>query len=138
MRGLRTRSGRPVMLMVTGVLALVLAACGDDGDGGGDDGAADGGEAATEVTFEGTDELAFVPDTATVAAGEEVTVNLECGPSIEHTFLIEGVEGDAVIAECAADGTGSGTVTLEAGEYRFYCDVPGHEEAGMEGTITAS
>ncbi len=137
MRGLRTRSGRPVMLMLTGVLALVLAACGGDGDGEGDDGAADGG-AATEVTFEGSDELAFDPEAATVAAAEEVTVNLECGPSIEHTFLIEGVEGDAVIAECAADGTGNGTVTLEAGEYRFYCNIPGHAEAGMEGTLTAS
>ena len=34
------------------------------------------------------------------------------------------------------DGSGEFTI-LPAGEYAFYCTVPGHREAGMEGTLTA-
>jgi uncharacterized cupredoxin-like copper-binding protein len=29
-----------------------------------------------------------------------------------------------------------GEIDLAAGEYVFYCDVPGHRDAGMEGTLT--
>jgi uncharacterized cupredoxin-like copper-binding protein len=30
------------------------------------------------------------------------------------------------------------TVTLKKGTYEFYCPVPGHEQAGMKGTLTVS
>ena len=31
--------------------------------------------------------------------------------------------------------TDTGTYPLEAGEYDFFCDIPGHRGQGMEGTI---
>jgi len=30
------------------------------------------------------------------------------------------------------------TATLKKGRYEFYCSVPGHEQAGMKGTLTIS
>ena len=33
-------------------------------------------------------------------------------------------------------GTSSFTVTLRPGKYTYYCQVPGHEQAGMKGTLT--
>ena len=33
-------------------------------------------------------------------------------------------------------GTKSVVLTLKKGTYTFYCTVPGHREAGMEGTLT--
>src|SRR5262249_28208667 len=35
-------------------------------------------------------------------------------------------------------GTSTVTATLKKGKYTFYCTVPGHEAAGMKGTLTVS
>jgi len=35
-------------------------------------------------------------------------------------------------------GTSTVTARLKAGKYEFYCSVPGHEAAGMKGTLTIS
>jgi uncharacterized cupredoxin-like copper-binding protein len=55
---------------------------------------------------------------------------------IFHTFVIENVNGDEVVASARAGETDRGGVELEPGDYTFYCDVPGHRAAGMEGTLT--
>ena len=122
---------RPLSALLL-VLALALAACG--GGDGGDAGDSGDGAASGEVAVTGTDELKFEPSELRAAAGE-VSVELTCESGIEHNFLIEE-SGDELIAECAAGETGSGTVELEAGDYTFYCNIPGHREAGMEGTLT--
>lgn len=116
------------------VATVALAACGggDDqaaGNGGGGGGTSDGGV----VEVAGTDALAFEPEQLTAAAGE-VTVELTSGEGVLHTFVID--QTDEVVVEAAAGETATGTVDLDAGEYTFYCDVPGHREAGMEGTLT--
>lgn len=50
---------------------------------------------------------------------------------IRHTFLIEGTN---VKLEVPASKERRVEVELAAGDYRFYCDVPGHER--MEGVLT--
>jgi plastocyanin len=35
-------------------------------------------------------------------------------------------------------GTKSFKVTLTAGKYTYYCSVPGHRQAGMQGTLTVT
>jgi plastocyanin len=34
------------------------------------------------------------------------------------------------------NGVSSVTVAVKPGKYRYYCSVPGHEAAGMKGTLT--
>lgn len=126
---------------------LLLAACGGDGDGEGD--------ASTELTVEGTNELRFEPDEYTIPAGEEVTVELTAD-GVEHDFVIEDAadvaevggddeehemddvpEGDVEVVHADAGSTATGTVTVnEAGTYEVYCAIPGHREAGMIATLT--
>ena len=50
---------------------------------------------------------------------------------IRHTFVIDGTN---VKLEVPASKQRRVEVELAAGEYRFFCDVPGHER--MEGILT--
>ena len=97
-------------------------------DAGTDDAAAAAGGA---VTFVGTDTVTWESATASTAAGgNELT--LTCGEAVPHGLAIEGVQGGAQLAACGE----TATVELAAGDYTFFCTVPGHREAGMEGTLT--
>lgn len=116
-------------------LALLLVACsGQEEPDDGATGSASGGGSTMEVV--GTDGLSFEPEQVTVTAGE-VTVELTAEPAVEHNVVIEGVAGEEPVVEAAAGETAIGTASLEAGSYTFYCSVPGHREAGMEGTLEA-
>ncbi|MEX2549982.1 MAG: cupredoxin domain-containing protein [Nitriliruptoraceae bacterium] len=90
---------------------------------------------AEELTVEMT-EMAFEPATLEVTAGEPVNLTVANVGQAFHDLTIDeldlqlGVEpGETVTAGLEAD---------EPGEYRYYCSVPGHASAGMEGTLTVS
>jgi len=54
-----------------------------------------------------------------------------------HNLHITGPGvGDVETPNIAPDGTASLTVTLESGEYEFYCATQDHKAAGMDATIT--
>ncbi len=86
------------------------------------------------VSVTGTDGLAFEPAALSVAAGE-VTIELASQPATPHTFTIEEL-GDREVVRADGGQTASGTIELEPGTYTFYCSIPGHRPAGMEGTLT--
>jgi len=80
--------------------------------------------------------LAFSSDTATAKAGE-VTVDFTNPQALTHDVAIEDSAGKTIgKTELIAEGSDSEVVDLEPGEYTFYCTVPGHREAGMEGKLT--
>ena len=124
---------------VTSIGALVIAGAvvggcgGDDGDSGGDDGLSTGsGAGGDTVTVVAQDSLSFDQDSYSAGAGE-VTIDYEDSGNLAHTLLIEGVDAFKLSVSSNGD-TDEGTVELEPGEYRIYCDVPGHES--MEATLT--
>ncbi|MEX0992888.1 MAG: plastocyanin/azurin family copper-binding protein [Solirubrobacterales bacterium] len=56
---------------------------------------------------------------------------------IDHDLAIEGEGTKGTKTPLIAPGEGGKlTVDLEPGQYRLYCTVPGHEEAGMELDLT--
>jgi nitrite reductase (NO-forming) len=60
--------------------------------------------------------------------------NIESGT---HDLQIHGISGFQV--EVSGEGsTASGKVQLKKGTYDYYCSIPGHEAAGMKGTLTVS
>jgi uncharacterized cupredoxin-like copper-binding protein len=145
-----------VAFLVLSLAALTLVACGGGGDdsssttatnGGGETTAAAGGGgkeeggaggSASTLTFEADPggNLAYTATSATAKAGK-VTVEFDNPQSLTHDVQIEDSSGKEVGGtELIADGSDSATVDLEPGTYTFYCSVPGHREAGMEGTLT--
>ena len=114
----------------TFVLAVPFAACGGD-DGGTADPPSTGGGGGSELVVHGKDTLKFDKDSYTAAAGE-IDVKLVNDGSVNHTLLIKDVDD----FKLNVPGTDEGSVELEAGTYTLYCDVAGHEAAGMEAELT--
>jgi plastocyanin len=100
--------------------------------------AAGGGKPAVEkngtleVDADPNGQLAFVTDAAQGKPGE-ITVKMANKSGTPHDIVIDGkgkgevVKGGAV-SQFKADFT--------AGSYTFYCSVPGHRQAGMQGKLT--
>lgn len=95
--------------------------------------ASGGGTLKIETASSG---LAFSSDTAESEAGE-VTVDFNNGQSVPHDVAFEDSSGKTVgQTEVIAEGEDSAVVNLKPGTYTFFCTIPGHREAGMEGTLT--
>lgn len=128
---------------IVAVIGLAVAACGGDG---GETVAPPASESqAPEGAQEGTElQLAADPDGALVYTSTElaappgvVSIVLTNDSSVPHNVAIE--KDDEVLASgeiFSGGGTRTTTADLAAGTYTFFCEVPGHREAGMEGTLT--
>jgi plastocyanin len=139
-------------LLALALAATALVACGsDDGSttttGGETTGgaAAEGGEKAgggkaaggSTVEFEADPNggLAYTTTEATAEAGE-TTIAFNNPQGLTHDVAIEDSSGQTVgQTELIGEGETSAKVNLKPGKYTFYCSVPGHREAGMEGTL---
>ena len=73
----------------------------------------------------------------TAKVGQAVTVNLQNAGALEHSLVIDAL--NVKLEHVQAGQTGSITFTpTAAGTFDFYCNVPGHKEAGMKGTLTVT
>src|SRR4051812_12524416 len=55
---------------------------------------------------------------------------------LPHNVRIEQGETELGGTKTVTHATTKAFVTLKPGSYHFYCSVPGHEDAGMQGTLT--
>ncbi len=135
-------------LLVLALVAAALVACGDDDSTTttttsetSSGAAAEGGEKAgggATLAFEAdpSGELAYTSTSETSGAGE-VTIDFKNPQGLSHDVAIEDSGGKTVAqTDVIGEGETSTKANLKAGEYTFYCSVPGHREAGMEGTLT--
>ena len=73
----------------------------------------------------------------TAKAGN-VTIDFNNPQPLGHDVNIEAEGGEELGGtEIITEGSATATVKgLKPGKYTFFCSVPGHREAGMEGTLT--
>ncbi|MGQ0605144.1 MAG: cupredoxin domain-containing protein [Anaerolineales bacterium] len=116
---------RTLIIAAGFVLALVLASC---------------GPSTLNVTVKAGESggaMSYDPVTLTAQVGQPVSIKFENVGALEHTFLIDelNVKSDKV----QPGQTATLTFTPDtAGTYMIYCDVLGHKEAGMVGTLTVN
>ena len=96
--------------------------------------------AAETVSLEANPEgqLKYNKTSLTAKAGK-VSIAFTNAAPVEHNVTIESASGEPVGGTPTFKG-GSKTVSLnlKPGTYKFFCSVPGHRMAGMEGTLTVN
>lgn len=129
------RARRHLAALALAVLAVALAGCGGTSDRQDDAGTGEGAAVeatSSPATFVAVD-IAYEEAPSTLPAGSH-TIELVNDGALPHTVTMEEL-GDRDVVETAAGETATGEVELDAGSYTYYCSVPGHREAGMEGTL---
>ena len=91
--------------------------------------AAGAGEALEVESYD----IYFEPDQLSIPADTDVTVSLPNAGVTLHNFSIDELGISVDIAPGATEET---VINAPAGEYEYYCNVPGHKPAGMVGTLT--
>lgn len=117
-----------IAVFALGMAARAVSESGGDSSAGGDGATAASGEQTTEITMI---DFAFEPSEVLVAAGS--VLELSNDGAVVHNLSVDGVASDMI------DAGGSGELDLadlDAGTYEMRCDVPGHAEAGMTGSLT--
>jgi plastocyanin len=76
-------------------------------------------------------QLLFTASKATAPVGK-ITIKFENTSGVDHNIAIAG-KGKTPIEP---KGSAEFTATYAAGTYTYLCEVPGHAEAGMKGTLT--
>jgi len=142
-----------IALFALVLASMALVACGSSSDNSSSEetaaetsaGAAESGEKSgggsagggSTVDFEADPggALAYTATEATAKAGK-VTIDFNNPQGLTHDVAIEDEAGETIgQTELVAGEETSTTVNLKPGTYKYYCTVPGHREAGMEGTL---
>lgn len=89
-----------------------------------------------EVEADPSGNLAFTSKEISAKAGED-TIEFTNESPVPHDVKIEAENGEEVGGtEVVSEGTETAEVELKPGTYTYFCSVPGHRQAGMEGTLT--
>jgi len=80
-------------------------------------------------------QLAYITTKATAPAGS-LQIDSKNESTVPHDIAIEGNGVEEGGKTVQGGGVSTVTVDLKAGEYTYYCTLPGHREGGMLGKLT--
>jgi plastocyanin len=146
----------PTLLVIgAAAAALAVAGCGGGGgsssssasstpaatstpapaSGGGSSSSSSGGGSKLSIAAVASGALKFNKSSLSAKAGK-VTITMANPSPVQHGVAITGNGVQQTGQTVSKGGTSTVTVSLKPGKYTFYCPVPGHRAAGMEGTLT--
>lgn len=132
-RGCARRWATPAAVVTAGMVAI--AACGGGGGGGGSSYKEPKGPAQATVTIQGGN-FFFDPKSSQAPAGVDA-INFESTQGV-HTLVFDDDKVPGFKLEASSGNSDELKANLKPGKYTIYCDIPGHREAGMEGTLTVT
>ncbi len=113
------------LIVVVSLLSLALAACGG--------GSSSGGNAALNVSMTAT-EFKYDPNVINASPGQTINLTVKNIGSVQHTWVLD--QGNIKLTiDPGKSETKTFTAPTAPGTYQFYCDEPGHKEAGMVGQL---
>lgn len=100
--------------------------------------AEEGGEGPGGTLELAADPAALAYDKAELSSAPgKITIDFRNPAALEHDVAIEDESGEELAAtEIITEAEATVSTELAAGTYTFFCTVPGHREAGMEGPLT--
>jgi plastocyanin len=100
-------------------------------------GGAAGGGSTVKISADPSGQLAFLQSSVTASKAGPVTIDFTNQSPVGHDVHVSDSSGKDLGGTDIITGTStSATVNLKSGKYTFFCSVPGHEAAGMKGTLT--
>ncbi|HEY7952083.1 MAG TPA: plastocyanin/azurin family copper-binding protein [Solirubrobacteraceae bacterium] len=98
-------------------------------------GASTGAAQVVKLAADPSGGLSYNTTTLTAHPGK-VTIEFTNSAPLEHNVTVASSAGSTEGATPTfSGGTKSVTLNLKAGTYTFFCSVPGHRQAGMQGTL---
>jgi uncharacterized cupredoxin-like copper-binding protein len=99
--------------------------------------AATGGGQTLSLAANPEGQLKYSTTTLTAEKAGQVSIAFTNMSPLGHNVTVASASGAVVGATPTIQGsTKTLSLNLKAGTYKFYCSVPGHRMAGMEGTLT--
>lgn len=123
-----------ISLMRRSALVLLAVSLLAAGCGGGSSSQPAGSTKVTASDFK------FDPNHISAGAGKVVIYLQNSGPSAHDIVVVDSTGKTVARSELVQSGDASvfTIASLGSGSYTFYCDVPGHKDSGMVGTLTVS
>ncbi len=138
------------LLVLTALIALIAAlmvGCGGSDDSSDSSSSSSGSTASTDTSSTPPTEsvalqadpggaLAYVEKTLSAKPGE-LSIAFTNDSPIAHNVAVDDPKGNQLVeSEIVTGASTTAQFTAKPGKYTYYCTLPGHEEAGMKGTLT--
>ena len=131
---MRTRRIARLFTIAFAIVAVVVA-CGGGGGGGGSSYKQPTGAAQKTLDIKGGNFFFDPKDSDAPAGVDAIKLESEGG---QHTLVFDNGKVPGFKLQANSGQSDELKVDLKPGKYTIYCDLPGHREAGMEGSITVT
>ncbi len=87
------------------------------------------------ATIQATDTLKWQPNVILAKAGDKVTLTVQNSGNTAHTIVSPALSLNQTDLPIQKTTTVSFTAPTAPGAYQYWCNIPGHAEAGMVGQV---